>query len=113
MEKNENECRAEFQLILYAGNARSDAINAIDKAKNGDFENAQKLILKANEELIKAHEIEKNLVIDELNGVKYNFGILMMHAQDHLNAAQIIIDQANDYINIYGRLKKIERRLEI
>ena len=107
MEKKENEYRAEFQLILYAGNARSDAINAID------FENAQKLILKANEELIKAHEIEKNLVIDELNGVKYNFGILMMHAQDHLNAAQIIIDQANDYINIYGRLKKIERRLEI
>ena len=112
MKNNDNEYRSEFQLILHAGNARSIAVEAIEKAKAGKFADASRLTEEANKELLKAHEIEKNLVVDELNGIKYEFGILMMHAQDHLNAAQIIIDQASDFITIYKRLYEIERRLK-
>ena len=42
-------------LIMYGGNAKSDAMEAISAAKSGDFELADKKIADAEESLVHAH----------------------------------------------------------
>ena len=49
-------------LIMYGGNAKSDAMEAIAAAKSGDFELADKKIADAEESLVHAHHLKRLLV---------------------------------------------------
>lgn len=112
MNNNDN-YQKEFELILHAGNAKSKALMAIASARKHKFDEAKTYLEEANNDFHFAHLIEKELIVSESQGEKLNFGILMVHAQDHLNSAMIILDQVDEFINIYSRLNEIEKKLKI
>lgn len=58
-----------FQIILYAGNGKSNAMEAIQVAKEGKFEEADKLIQAAGNELTNAHHYQTALLQDEAKGI--------------------------------------------
>lgn len=97
--------QASFQLILHAGNAKSSAMEAISYAKKGDFENAHEKLDEANQELVKAHDIQTALLVKNAQGKTINIDILMVHAQDHLNHALTSIDFAAEIIDLYKVIK--------
>ena len=99
----------ECTLISAAGSASSSALLAIDAAKGGDFDKAQELLAKSGEDLKEAHEIEKQIIVKEARGEAVPTGVLMMHAQDHLNAAMINAKLASEFINLFARLSKLEK----
>lgn len=47
-----------MQIILFSGNAKSTAFEAIQAAKDKDIEQANALLEKANEELGSAHKVQ-------------------------------------------------------
>lgn len=96
-----------FELILHAGNAKSSAMDALLNAKNKDYETAQKKLDDANEELVKAHDIQTQLLVLKANGQKMDIDILMVHAQDHLNGALITIDLVGEMIDMYKRIEGV------
>ncbi|WP_027415273.1 PTS lactose/cellobiose transporter subunit IIA [Aneurinibacillus terranovensis] len=90
-----------FQLILFAGNGKSFAMEAIQAAKKGDFESADNLIKKAGKELGQAHEFQTKLLQQEANGEANQINVFLIHSQDHLMTALTLRDLAVEIIEIY------------
>ncbi|WP_373895487.1 PTS lactose/cellobiose transporter subunit IIA [Virgibacillus natechei] len=90
-----------FQIILYAGNGKSSAMEAIQEAKAGNFEQADKLIEAAGEELGKAHGYQTNLLQDEASGEGSAINVILVHSQDHLMTSMTVRDLAIEIIEIY------------
>ena len=51
-----------FEIVAYAGDAQTDLLDALDAARTGDFEKAEKLHKQANDELIEAHNTQTKLL---------------------------------------------------
>ena len=73
-----------FQLVAAAGEARSLAFEALEKAKAGDFDAAAKLMKQSKDAGIKAHHIQTQLLSTEAAGEHLSVDVLLVHAQDHL-----------------------------
>ncbi|SMO86730.1 PTS lactose/cellobiose transporter subunit IIA [Melghirimyces algeriensis] len=76
-----------FEIISYAGNARSLAYEALEAAENFTFDQAEDLIQQAEEELSRAHRTQTEFIQAELNGTQLEKSLLLIHAQDHLMTA--------------------------
>ena len=78
-----------INLIVNAGSARSSAIEAIQTAK---------------ETVNEAHHAQTELIQAEIRGEKTPLNLLMVHAQDHLMCALVVIDLAQEFIDVYKKL---------
>ncbi|SDZ65803.1 PTS system, cellobiose-specific IIA component [Evansella caseinilytica] len=94
-----------FQIILYAGNGKGIAMEAIQAAKEGNFTKADELIEEAGAELVKAHEYQTKLIQKEASGEQNPINVLLIHSQDHLMTSMTVRDLAVEIIEIY-RLKQ-------
>ncbi|WP_205619696.1 PTS lactose/cellobiose transporter subunit IIA [Gracilibacillus halophilus] len=95
-------------IIVHGGNARSNALSSIKKAKEGDFQEAERLIDDANEELSQAHRVQTDLIQAETRGEGSEITLLMVHAQDHLMNAMTVRDLAQEMIELYQNIKQEE-----
>lgn len=93
-----------LQIIISGGNAKSYAMEAVMKAKEGDAVEAKRLLSKANEELGRAHKIQTELIQNEAAGKSSEVTLLMVHAQDHLMNAITVKDLAREFVDLYERL---------
>jgi cellobiose PTS system EIIA component len=73
-----------MNIIIYSGEARAYAYDALRKANEGEFEGADASMEMANEEIGKAHDIQTSLLYKEASGDKVDITVLFVHAQDHL-----------------------------
>lgn len=108
----ETDYEISFSLILNAGNSKNYSQQAVEQARDGNFDEAKELIKKSNEELNKAHHAQTSLIQDEARGNKVNVNIILVHAQDHLSSAMIIRDQAEEFIAVYQSIYEIKERLK-
>lgn len=92
-----------FQLILHSGNARSSAMEAMTKAREGTMEEAEKKITEANSELNKGHQIQTDLIQKEADGADLGMSLITVHAQDHLMNAMTIRDLAQEIIFLHQK----------
>ncbi|UOQ94587.1 PTS lactose/cellobiose transporter subunit IIA [Halobacillus shinanisalinarum] len=90
-----------FQIILYAGNGKSNAMEAIQEAKKGNFEESDRLIEEAGEELVKSHKYQTELLQKEASGEENPVNVLLIHSQDHLMTSMTVRDLAQEIIEIY------------
>ena len=75
-----------FEIISNVGTARSCYIEAISHAKKFDFEMAENLMKDGIEE--------------------FPFSLILMHAEDQLMSAEGFKIIANEFIDIYKRMKE-------
>lgn len=108
--ENKNMEEIIFTIIANAGSAKSLIYEAIDFAKNGDFEKANEKLDESNVFLLKAHEIQTEIITDEVNGNHMEVTMLFVHAQDHISAAIELKTLAEIIINLYTRINKLEGR---
>ncbi|WP_343064231.1 PTS lactose/cellobiose transporter subunit IIA [Alkalicella caledoniensis] len=90
-----------MEIILYSGNSRSEAFQALKFAKEGKFEEAQESLKLAKEEALKAHKVQTNLIQEEARGNKAEIGLLLVHAQDHLMTSMLAKDLIEEMIDLY------------
>ena len=105
---NENMFEKEFEIILSAGDSKTSSIEAIERARVFEFEEAWALIRKSETEMVAAHQFEKDLITEEANNSGKQYGVLMMHAQDHLMTAIIFLEMAQQMIKIYEELHELK-----
>lgn len=103
----ENNYELSFGLILHAGNAKSKALMAIEEAREYNFDEANKLLEEASQDLKQAHQIQTDLIQKEAQEIKTEVNVMLVHAQDHLTTAMIMLDQAQEFINIYQLIKQL------
>lgn len=104
MEDQQN-LEAIMGLIMYGGNAKSDAMEAIAAAKAGDFTLADEKIVSAEEALVQAHHSQTEMLTQEAQGNHMQVTLLTVHSQDHLMTAIAFTDLAKEIIELHRRLK--------
>jgi PTS system cellobiose-specific IIA component len=93
-----------LQIIISGGNAKSYAMEAIMKAKEGNIIEAKRFLSKANEELGSAHKVQTELIQNEASGNGIDVTLLMVHAQDHLMNAITVKDLAREFVDLYEKI---------
>jgi PTS system cellobiose-specific IIA component len=93
-----------MMLIVNGGNARSRAMEAIELAKRGEYEQAQAKLEEANEHINKAHGAQTELLTKEASGDWQQVTLLMVHAQDHLMNAITVRDLAAQFVELYQKM---------
>jgi len=97
-----------FNIILHAGNARSSAMEAIGLAKDYHFTEARAKIVESEKEFTEAHRVQTRLLQDEASGKVNEISVILIHAQDHLMTAMTVKELANEMIDMYEKMQRIE-----
>ena len=87
-----------FSLISHSGEARSLCMEALAKAREGDFIQAEDNLKAAEECLVRAHASQTGLIQKEAGGEKTEISLLLIHAQDHLMNAITVKELAYEMI---------------
>lgn len=103
---DEQNLQAIMGLIMNAGNAKSDAMEAIQAAKEGNFDLADEKLKAADESLTLAHQSQTGLLTKEAQGENMIVTLLTVHSQDHLMTAISFKDVAVEIIELHRRLKQ-------
>lgn len=100
-----------FNLILSAGNSKSNSMMAIQAAREFRFEDAEELMQQAQQELTNAHQVQTDLIQSEARGEKCEVNIIMVHAQDHLSMALMAVDNAKEMIHVYKMIYELKKQI--
>ncbi len=90
-----------FQIIGYAGDAFSCFSMAMEKAKLSRFEEAAQLVEQGEAQLVKAHNVQTGLLVEEANNNSVEVSLLLVHAQDHLMMTTMYEKVTNEMIALY------------
>lgn len=90
-----------FEIIANAGDARSFAFQALEAAKEGNFEEADDLMKQSDEAATKAHKAQTDLLFDEMNGKPTTVNVLLVHSQDHLMTSMLASELIKEMITMY------------
>ena len=93
-----------MNLVVNSGEARSIAMEAIELARQGQFDEAAAKIAAARETINAAHNFQTELVQREVNNDPVPMSLLMCHGQDHLMTAMVVIDLAEKFIEVYQKM---------
>lgn len=93
-----------FEIILNSGQARTLIHEAFSAMRQGKYDVAAEQLEVANQELLKAHHSQTNLLQDYASGVDIKIEIIMVHAQDHLMTTMTLREVALEMLELYKRL---------
>ncbi|ESV55252.1 PTS lactose transporter subunit IIA [Streptococcus agalactiae LMG 14747] len=57
-----------FEIVAFAGDARSKLLEALSKAESGQFDEAEALVEAANQCIVEAHKSQTTLLAKEASG---------------------------------------------
>lgn len=89
-------------IISSAGDSKSKAFSALKKVKEGNYEEARRLIKESREADVEAHNIQTKLIQEAMNDEKNEeLSLLMVHAQDHYMTSQLARDLIEALIEVF------------
>ena len=93
-----------FQLITAAGTAKSNYIEAIQKAKEGLYDEAAELIAQGDEMMKEGHQPHTDLIQKEAAGENLQMGLILTHAEDQMMSAEVFKVMAEEMIELYKKV---------
>ena len=94
-----------FQIIASVGAARSYYIEAIDAARDGEFDKASQYVGEGQAEFLKGHDVHTSLVQQAAAGNDRGMDILLTHAEDQLMSAEGFGILAEEFIDVYKKMQ--------
>ena len=79
-------------------------------AARGDFELSESKMKEGDEFYAKGHDVHMDLLSKEAGGESVNSGVIMMHAEDQLMAAETVRLMAEENIKLVKRIQELEAR---
>ena len=95
---------AAFDIILNSGNARSIVHEAFDAMREKNYILAEQKLQEANDELLKAHQAQTDLLQEYASGTEIKIEIIMVHAQDHLMTTMTLREVAIEMLELYKKV---------
>jgi PTS system lactose-specific IIA component len=93
-----------FEIVAYAGDARSKFLEALKAAQDGDYAKAEELIAAGKRMYYNdAHKAQTSLLQKEALGEDLAFSVTLMHGQDHLMTTLLLKDMMKHMIELYRR----------
>ncbi|OOM06445.1 PTS cellobiose transporter subunit IIA [Clostridium saccharobutylicum] len=97
-----------FEIILHSGDARTIVHEGLTLMKQGKFEEAEKKMEDANNELLEAHKSQTKLLQDYANGDEIIMEVIMVHAQDHLMTTMTLREMAIEFLAMYTQIYELK-----
>lgn len=98
-----------FEIILNSGNARSMVHEAFNAMREGNFVLAEEKLVESNEEILKAHQAQTDLLQEYASGKEIVVEIIMVHAQDHLMTTMTLREVALEMLELYKKINYTRR----
>ncbi len=98
-----------FEIINHAGSSKSNSLLAVEAARNFEFSKADEFIEKAKSEYLECHKVQTDLLQKEAAGENTELNLIFVHAQDHLTMANMSMDFAREFRNLYEIISKLNR----
>lgn len=94
-----------FQIISTVGCAKSNYIEAIAKAKEFQFDEAERLIKEGNDIYVQGHDVHMGLLQEDAQKMgSTKVPLLLVHAEDQLMQAETFRVFAEDMLDVYKKL---------
>lgn len=97
-----------FQLITAAGAAKSSYIGAIQKAKEGLYEEAQDLLAEGDKMMKEGHLPHVDLIQKEAAGEDFRMSLLLTHAEDQMMSTEVFKVMAEEMIELYKKVDSLQ-----
>lgn len=101
MDENSKSEIVSMTIIANSGDARSFAFEALEEAKQGNFNEADELMKKSDASATLAHKAQTELLFAEANGEKTEVNVLLVHSQDHLMTSMLAGELIKEIILLY------------
>lgn len=101
-----------MQIIVYAGNAKSLAMESIKLARRGDLTQAEEKLKESTLNLKEAHKFHAQLLSEFASDTEQKANLFMVHGEDHMMAAITALDFAKEIIIVYERIISLEEKIE-
>ena len=99
-----------FEIVAYAGDAKTAVMKALTAAQEGDFEEADKQLKDARKSIDDAHNSQTKILAEEAGGADMDVTFIMVHGQDTLMTTMLLIDETKYFVNVFKRLKALESK---
>ena len=93
-----------LQMITSAGEAKSNYMEALDAAKEKDYDKAQELIKSGDACFVEGHKMHTELIQKECAGDKVVMTLLLTHVEDQMNSAETIKILVEQLIEVYQKI---------
>ena len=90
-----------FEIVAYAGDARSSLLKALQDVRLGNFDSYEALLADADENLKLAHNVQTKALAEEASGTNLEIGFIFIHGQDHLMTTILLRELVQDFISLY------------
>src|SRR5699024_4273399 len=103
---DEKNVQSIMNLIIYGGDGRSSAMEAIQAAKKGDFDLAEERLAAADKSLLEAHHSQTEMMSKEENRHPVDVSLLMLHGQEHLMTRMMCRNLKKEIVELYRTVKE-------
>lgn len=93
----------DFRIIASVGTARSIYLEALESAKQGNFEEAHAKIAEADNIYVEGHGAHQDLLQLQGEGEDMPFDLLLVHAEDQMMSAESFKVMALELIELYEK----------
>ena len=101
-----------FAIVAIGGNAKGEAYEALAAAEEGRFDEADKALAQAEQDLVDAHNIQTEFIQRSAAGEDMPLSMIFVHAQDHLMCALEAQSLIGHLVAQAKRIDALERRVE-
>lgn len=101
MSKVERLSEIAMKIITCAGLAKSNYLMALEDAKKGNVEEAQKKLQEGSDVFAEAHHVHASALSDEMKELEPQVTLLLVHAEDQLMNAETIKILVQELMEIY------------
>ncbi|CAM3596018.1 PTS lactose/cellobiose transporter subunit IIA [Erysipelothrix urinaevulpis] len=81
-----------FEIVAYAGEAKSKLMVALNHILDENYESAKVLFDEAQELIRDAHQTQMDMLAKEAQGIDLPYSLTMVHGQDHLMGTVLLRD---------------------
>jgi len=93
-----------MQMIVAAGSAKSDYMEALQAVKSGDYETAAAKMKSGDEQYAVGHEQHAKLVQQESAGDPVTMSLLLTHVEDQMMSTETVKLMVTELIDLYRKL---------
>jgi len=94
-----------FEIVAYAGDARSSLMTLLKEVRSGNFDNVDKYLEEADQNLNLAHNSQTKILAQEASGEDLELGFIFVHGQDHLMTTLLLRELVQDFVELYKKNK--------
>ncbi|HIZ78781.1 MAG TPA: PTS lactose/cellobiose transporter subunit IIA [Candidatus Lachnoclostridium stercorigallinarum] len=99
-----------FNIISSVGMAKSSYVEAMRAAAKGDYQLSGEKMKEGDEFYSKGHDAHLELLSKEANGEDLGNGVILMHAEDQMMAAEVVRLMAEENIKMSKKIQALENK---